>query len=403
MKSTTIISILFVLAFSCFAEEVVDVYLTSSYDGKTTWSKIMIPDGYEPGSPTPVVTSLHGAGGGPGGGIRFMRKACNKRGWFVAAPHTHGRYSSGEYSMGTLPAQHDIIDLLNYMKDAYSIDEDRLYLCGGSMGGGTTTVTAAKYPHVFAAAFEWMGAANTAVIHGELEENLFFSYLADSLEVECGGTPEEAPFEYARISGNRMAMNLAQLPFKIGHGRFDLLVPPHHADDLAAAIEAYEPRYFGGIKWYFGGHLGYPFAGRESCEFFEQYVRMPYPLYFLLSVDESKTYYNTELIQRREGEWSRVGLIQRPELNGMGLGIVNGDILLHLSEMQLDPASDLTIYLYHPEPVNLALAEMDTSVTYEIFRNGRPFTSYEQAGDTLTLFVENGNRFPERFTIIPTR
>ncbi len=403
MKSIFLAAAALLLACSCFAEEVVDVYLTSSFDGKTTWSKIMIPDGYEPGSHTPVVVSLHGAGGGPGGAIRFARKSCNSRGWFVAAPHTHGRHSSGEYSMGTLPAQHDIIDLLDYMKDAYSIDEDRIYISGGSMGGGTTTITAEKYPHVFAAAFEWMGAADVAVVHGELEKNFLFSYLADSLEVECGGTPEEVPFEYARISGVRMAMNLVHVPFKIGHGRLDLLVLPHHAEDLAGAIETFDPLYFDGIRWFFGGHLGFPFAGRETCEFFEQHVRMPYPAYFLLTVDESKNYYCAEVRQRREGEWSRIGLVQKPDLNGMGLAVVNGDVLLRLSEMYLDPAAELSIRLYHPEPLNLALAGMDGAPAYEVLRNDLPFENFEFDGDTLFLFIENGSPAPVRFTIIPVR
>jgi poly(3-hydroxybutyrate) depolymerase len=89
-----------------------DIFLTSSYDGKTVRSQIMIPDGYQEGSPAPLVLSLHGALCTAEDGIFFVRQACNDRGWFIAAPDTHGDHTSGEFSFAGLAAQHDCIDIL---------------------------------------------------------------------------------------------------------------------------------------------------------------------------------------------------------------------------------------------------------------------------------------------------
>lgn len=401
MKTPFVLTLLGIISLNVAAGAVEDVYLTSSYDGKTTWSQLMIPNGYDPGTPTPLVLSLHGAICTPVEAVAFVRQPCEKRGWIIAAPHTHGDHNSGMYSFAALPAQHDCIDLLVYAKENYNIDEDRIFVTGISMGGQMTTVMAEKYPHLFAAAYEWMGPANMPVIFHELDSIFFFKFFADSMRVECEGTPGEVPMEYARRSPDRMTMNLIHVPFKICHGMIDMLVFPHHAEDLAGAIEMYDPLYFDGIRWFLGGHWIYPGDGEKACEYLEEYSRLPFPHYFLLRVDESKDYYCVDLAQHAEYEWSRIGLLQKPEYNELRLGVANGDLVLHMDAMYLLCDEMITLYVFHPEDVTLTFAEMNPLIEYTVKKGGEIYEEYEQIGDRLIITISSGSEFPERFVILP--
>ncbi len=386
---------------SVAAGTIEDVYLTSSFDGKTTWSQLMIPDEYDPLEPTPLVLSLHGAICTPVEAVAFVHQACEDRDWIIAAPHTHGDHNSGMYSFAALPAQHDCIDLLDYVKTNYNIDEDRTFVTGVSMGGQMTTIMAEKYPHLFAAAYEWMGPANLPVIFRELDAILFYKFFADSMRVECEGSPAEAPMEYARRSPDMMTMNLVHVPFKISHGLFDMLVFPHHANDLASAIERYDPLHFDGIRWFLGGHWLYPGDGEIVCDYLEQYSRQPFPLYFLLRVDESKDYYCVDLVQHEEYVWSRIGLLQKPEQNELRLGVTNGDLVLHMDSMYLLCDEIIRIFLLHPDEVTLTFAEMNSGIEYSVQKNGEVYGEYEQIGDRLIITIPYGFESPEQFKILP--
>ncbi|MDP6763401.1 MAG: prolyl oligopeptidase family serine peptidase, partial [Planctomycetota bacterium] len=187
--------------------------LVSSYDGAPTWSMVHVPDGYDPLVPVPLVLSCHGMGGDAHSAIDGVYKQTNSRGWLAVAPHTHGERSDGQTSLAARAAQHDLIDLIDWMVENYAVDEERIYLTGASMGGLQSSMSAAKYPHVFAAAWEWMGPADVEEIWYELDGSLLFQELADDTVIECGGTPDEQLFEYRRRSPADFAMNLRTVPF----------------------------------------------------------------------------------------------------------------------------------------------------------------------------------------------
>jgi predicted esterase len=111
-------------------------YIPSNYDAKKKW---------------PMVVALHGMGGDEnsffaGYDNGAIRRVAEERGYIVVCPK--GR---GPYSMYLASAERDVIDVINEMKRDFSIDDDRVYLMGHSMGGYGSWSIAVNNPDVFAA------------------------------------------------------------------------------------------------------------------------------------------------------------------------------------------------------------------------------------------------------------
>jgi predicted peptidase len=111
-------------------------YIPANYDAKKKW---------------PMVVALHGMGGDEnsffaGYDNGAIRRVAEERGYVVVCPK--GR---GPYSMYLAAAERDVIDVINEMKRDFSIDDDRVYLMGHSMGGYGSWSIAVNNPDVFAA------------------------------------------------------------------------------------------------------------------------------------------------------------------------------------------------------------------------------------------------------------
>ena len=116
---------------------------------------IVVPDGYDPLLPTPLVIGLHGGGAGGADGslvvgsgwqaMNFYQGECEARGWICACP-TALVAGWGNRANG------DLIDaLLEELLALYNIDENRIYLVGHSMGGGGTWAQGGRLPETWAA------------------------------------------------------------------------------------------------------------------------------------------------------------------------------------------------------------------------------------------------------------
>jgi predicted esterase len=111
-------------------------YIPANYDAKKKW---------------PMVVALHGMGGDEnsffaGYDKGAIRRVAEERGYIVVCPK--GR---SPYSMYLATAERDVIDVINEMKRDFSIDDDRVYLMGHSMGGYGSWSIAANNPNIFAA------------------------------------------------------------------------------------------------------------------------------------------------------------------------------------------------------------------------------------------------------------
>lgn len=110
----------------------------SKIDGSIQPLLIKIPKGYTSKKPWPLLVTLHGLGDGP-----------------ILAPGIEAMVQIGPYGRGSVwytgIGERDVFECIEMAKKLFSIDEDRLYLCGFSMGGMGTFDLGFRYPDVWAA------------------------------------------------------------------------------------------------------------------------------------------------------------------------------------------------------------------------------------------------------------
>lgn len=113
------------------ASDIEVVELTSSFDATDRRAMVQTPIGYTPdGMRFPLVIGVHHWGARDFDALRPLAKACNDRGWLLACPDIRSNHHTASKFV-----QYDIIDLLNYMTEHYSVDPERVYILGTSMGG----------------------------------------------------------------------------------------------------------------------------------------------------------------------------------------------------------------------------------------------------------------------------
>jgi len=132
--------------------------------------RLYLPKGYyerlaeDNTSKFPLIVALHGYGSNPTqvvGYPEFTRHAnehcCiivapmgyNAAGWYGSRGPGGGR-GSDPNNLGEL-SEKDVMQVLELTRQAFPIDENRIYLYGHSMGGGGAIYLGAKYPEIWAA------------------------------------------------------------------------------------------------------------------------------------------------------------------------------------------------------------------------------------------------------------
>ena len=85
----------------------------------------------------------------------------------------------------------DIADAVAYMKTAANVDNDRVYLMGGSGGGHCSLLLASRHPELWTAVSAWCAISDVAAWHDEsvrLERGYF-----EHIRSACGGDPSVDP------------------------------------------------------------------------------------------------------------------------------------------------------------------------------------------------------------------
>jgi predicted peptidase len=200
--------------------------------GRKLRYRLMEPQNYDPQKKYPLVLFLHGAGERGDDnviqlvhGMNDFAKDENREKYpcFVVAPQcpkgqqwVNVPWSDDAHTQPEKPSDplQDTFDLLQALRKEFSIDSQRLYVTGLSMGGFGTWDLIQRHPDLFAAA---------API--------------------CGGGDE------------KQAARLAKLPIWAFHGDQDTVVKPARSRNMIAAIKAAggEPR-----------HTEYPGVGHNS-------------------------------------------------------------------------------------------------------------------------------------------
>lgn len=120
--------------------------LKSTWDGSEQPYDLFVPKSADGTKAMPLLVALHGKGatweswfaGTP------VRDWAEKEGYVVVAPHGRGDW----FYLG--PGERDVLDTIADVKSRCTIDEDRVFLVGHSMGGWGTWHFSASHPDMFA-------------------------------------------------------------------------------------------------------------------------------------------------------------------------------------------------------------------------------------------------------------
>jgi predicted peptidase len=324
----------------------------NSYDESSQEALYQLPNSYTGNSPTPLVIYAHGRNGTMEYGLDDLGGAANAKGWLLASPQMHGSWvipeecfdypndcdyddkiltgtrsetdeaEPGAYAHASLESQYDIIGTAKYMVDNFNVKHDQIYLVGYSMGGQIVTVTAAKFPHLFAAVFDNKGITDLGQWYLERDSDS----TKRTLEKECHidgarKTPTQNPFCYERRSSVNFARNYAHIPISMTHSAADMLVPISHSRNLRDAINSYEPDWTASI--YVDGEVGPTCPPDYHCyepnppisllNWLEPFSLNNNPSRILITSDESKSYYWMSLAQTGGDHWSHLEVTRHPD------------------------------------------------------------------------------------------
>jgi len=124
---------------------------------------LFVPRGYNKEKKYPLMVALHGLGSSHWQMIRYpgLTRLAQEHGYIVVAPtgyNSRGWYGSrGHTSRRSTPrnlgelSEKDVMNVLGIVREELSVDDERIYLMGHSMGGGGTWHIGMKYPDIWAA------------------------------------------------------------------------------------------------------------------------------------------------------------------------------------------------------------------------------------------------------------
>jgi pimeloyl-ACP methyl ester carboxylesterase len=120
-------------------------------DNAPQFCRSYLPLNYDPAKKWPLVVYLHGYNGDNPEYINWWSAdkrhdaACDRHGIIFIEPH--GRGNTQYLGIG----DRDVLKCIEMAKQKFNVDEDRVYLMGGSMGGFGTWNVATRHPELFAA------------------------------------------------------------------------------------------------------------------------------------------------------------------------------------------------------------------------------------------------------------
>lgn len=297
----------------------------SSFDGSVQPYALYVPSAYTPEEQWPLVISLHGYSSdhilnlrrvfGMGNKPGEDGEECKKHfppfpevGFIVASPYGFG--SVGYAGMGEV----DVLDVLADVKRNYSIDEDRIYLTGLSMGGEGTWHLGLCYPDMWAA---------IAPVCAPLDRFI---------------GPEDVRW---------FADNGAHLPIYISHGSDDPAVPVECSREMRSLMERVGARVeyeeYPGV-----GHNAWDFtyANARIFDWFARFRRIEKPSRVVFNtrwLRYSRSYWVTV---ERIRDWSQVARIEAEAASGNVIEVKTSNVSafsISLNDAPVEASKPVTI------------------------------------------------------------
>lgn len=183
-------------------------------DGSPQFCRVYLPGGYDPAKKWPLVVKLHGFNPANPDYIRWWSVDSRHHnladveysGQGVIYMEPHGRGNTAYLGMG----DRDIIRVIELAKKALSVDPDRVYLTGDSMGGWGTWNVGMRHPDLFAALAPIFGGTD---------------YHASLSEQALAALSPLNRFASEKTSSWAMADAFLHMPILVHHGDVDQSVP----------------------------------------------------------------------------------------------------------------------------------------------------------------------------------
>jgi dienelactone hydrolase len=182
-------------------------------DGSPQFCRAYLPAGYDPAKKWPVVVQIHGFN--PANPVYWRWWSADSRhpgistefanGQGVIYLEPHGRGNTTYLGMG----DSDVLRAIGEAKRLFSVDEDRVYLTGDSMGGWGTWNVATRHPDLFAAIAPVFGGSD---------------YHVDLGEEQLAALAPVDRFSREKQSSWAMADSLLNVPILVHHGDADRAV-----------------------------------------------------------------------------------------------------------------------------------------------------------------------------------
>lgn len=182
-------------------------------DGSPQFACVYLPIGYDPAKQYPLVLKLHGFN--PANPVYVRWWSADVRHSFPDAEYgnhegviyiePHGRNNTQYLGLGDA----DVVRVVALAKQRFSVDEDRVYLCGDSMGGWGTWNVGTRHPDLFAA---------LGPIYGGVDYHSFLP------EAALAGLTPLAKFMFEKSSTWAQADGLLNVPVLVHHGDVDQAV-----------------------------------------------------------------------------------------------------------------------------------------------------------------------------------
>lgn len=233
----------------------------SEIDASLQGYALFAPDTYEGRNAFPLVINLHGYDPSFSSWQDnlflpvFMPHATAGGRYILVNPF--GRGNTMYQNIG----EQDVLAVLKEVQRLYSIDENRIYLTGGSMGGAGTWWIGLSYPDRFAAIAPIMGPTEFAFWNNPISETI----------------PPFRKFIIDKMSALSLAENALNLPVFCNHGVLDDIVPVEQSRQMVKRFSelGYQIKY---VEHPEAAHGGFPPAmDDEIYDWFENLQRNPAP------------------------------------------------------------------------------------------------------------------------------